>query len=91
MWITLPLCQDGLYGLECCQRCLQFWVEFGGAQIEGRLEIQPGLRVAAEVTAQTQRGVGRDAAPFEQDVVDAGGRDEQMAGQRMALMPRGPG
>jgi hypothetical protein len=41
------------------------------------LQIEPRLRIAPEVTRQPQRGIERDTAAFERDVVDARGGNAQ--------------
>ncbi|MNH35652.1 hypothetical protein D3C79_963560 [compost metagenome] len=43
---------------------------FGGAQIEGRLQVEPELRGGVQADGQTQCHVGGNTAPFAQDVVD---------------------
>ena len=51
--------------------------KFGHAQIVSRLEIDPQGRCGAEVTGQSQRGVGGDRTPTGQDFVQARLRDVQ--------------
>ena len=61
-----------------CDQCLE---------IVGRLQIQPGHRVAAEVACQAFGGVGADAAAFIDDFVDAGGRHAERYGQGIGAHP----
>jgi len=50
---------------------LQF--RFGDFQIVAHLQVQPGLRIRAEVARQPQCGIGCDRAAFLDDLVQARG------------------
>src|SRR5438309_10271279 len=52
-------------------------------EVEIRLQAHPVARRIAEVVRETQRGVGRDAALAENDLVDAPRRHADIARQRV--------
>lgn len=80
----MQLCRTWSERVQFVRGCLEFGVQLGGSQVECGLEVQPGPSVAAEVETQAQRGVCCDAAPSDQDVVDAGCRYPQMPGKHGA-------
>jgi len=69
------------HGVHCHHRRLQRLIQLGHAQVIGRLQVQPRLRIAAKEAAQAQGCIGRDAAPLQHDVIDARGPHMQLPGQ----------
>ena len=63
--------------------------QFGHAQIVSRLEIDPQGRCGAEVTGQSQRGVGGDRTPTGQHFAQASLRDVQGFGQGVGSESQG--
>src|ERR1035437_9595785 len=58
-------------------------------QIVSKLQVQPALYVAAEVAHQAHRGIHADAAPLQDDVVDARSRNAQRPGKRVGAHTQG--
>ncbi len=68
---------------------LQILVQLGSAQVESGLQVQPRLCVSAEIAAQAQRSISRDATTFQHDVIDTGGRYVQVSRQCICAQAQG--
>jgi hypothetical protein len=56
----------------------------GTLWLVARLEVQPALRVGLEVAGEPQRGIGRDAAPTPNNLVNPRRRHAENLSQRIA-------
>lgn len=56
-------------------------VAFGAGEVVWGLEVEPELRVVAEIAAEAERGVGGDRTPAVEDVRDAARGHAEVEGQ----------